>query len=44
MQSGPEYKLMAKNSLDGSYTLSTPAFAGGEIFIRTATHLYCISK
>lgn len=44
VQAGPEYKLLAKNSLDGSWTLSTPAIADGEIFMRTATHLYCISK
>ncbi len=44
VQAGPAYKLLAKNSLDGTYTLSTPAFADGEIFLRTATTLYCISK
>ncbi len=44
IQAGPAYKLIAKNRLDGTYTLSTPAFADGEIFLRTATHLYCISK
>jgi outer membrane protein assembly factor BamB len=44
IQAGPTYKLIAKNSLDGSYTLSTPAIVDGEIFQRTATHLYCIAK
>ena len=44
VQAGPAYKLIAKNSLDGSYTLCTPAFADGEIFIRTGTHLYCVTK
>jgi outer membrane protein assembly factor BamB len=44
IQAGPEYKLIAKNSLDGSYTLGCPAIDGEEIFIRTASHLYCISK
>ncbi len=44
IKAGPEYKLLAKNSLDNSWTLSTPAFADNEIFLRTATHLYCISK
>ena len=39
---GPEYKLLATNELDGSYTLSSPAIAGSQIFIRTGTHLYCI--
>lgn len=41
---GPKYRLIAKNSLDGSYTLTTPAVAGRELFLRTATHLYCLAK
>lgn len=41
---GPTYRLIAKNALDGTYTLSTPAFVGSEIYIRTGTHLYCVSK
>jgi outer membrane protein assembly factor BamB len=44
LEAGPEYKLLAKNALDGSYTLSTPAAAGNELFVRTANHLYCIAK
>ncbi|MDO8543586.1 MAG: PQQ-binding-like beta-propeller repeat protein [Opitutaceae bacterium] len=44
IQAGPEFKLLAKNSLDGTYTLCTPAFADREIFLRTGTHLYCISN
>jgi outer membrane protein assembly factor BamB len=44
VQAGPEFKLLAKNSLDNSWTLSTPAIADNEIFIRTGTHLYCIAK
>jgi outer membrane protein assembly factor BamB len=41
---GPKYRLIAKNVLDGTYTLSSPAIAGDEIYIRTATFLYCIKK
>ncbi|MSU47767.1 MAG: hypothetical protein EXS37_01495 [Opitutus sp.] len=44
VQAGATYKLLGKNTLDGTYTLCTPAFADGEIFIRTATHLYCVTK
>jgi outer membrane protein assembly factor BamB len=44
LQAGGEFKVLARNTLDGDYTLSTPAIAGEEIFIRTATHLYCIGK
>lgn len=41
---GPEYKHIATNELDGSYTLSSPAVAGNQIFIRTGSYLYCIGK
>jgi len=44
IEAGPRFRLIAKNPLDNSYTLSSPAIAGSEIFIRTATHLYCIAK
>lgn len=44
IEAGPKYRLIAKNSLDGTYTLSTAAFVDGEIILRTGTHLYCISK
>ena len=44
VQAGPAFKLLAKNALDGSYTLCTPAFVGGTIYLRTGTHLYAIAK
>ena len=44
IEAGPKFRLIATNALDGTYTLSTPAFADDEIFLRTATHLYCIAK
>jgi outer membrane protein assembly factor BamB len=44
IEAGPKFRLIAKNALDGTYTLSSPAIADSEIFIRTASHLYCISK
>jgi hypothetical protein len=43
-KAGPTFRLMAKHSLDGAYTLSTPAIVDAEIILRTGTHLYCISK
>jgi outer membrane protein assembly factor BamB len=43
LAAGPEFALLALNELDGSYTLSSPAVAGKQIFIRTSTHLYCIA-
>jgi outer membrane protein assembly factor BamB len=41
---GPTFRLIAKNTLDGSYTLSTPAIVDSEIILRTGTHVYSISK
>lgn len=40
----PEFKILATNELDGTYTLSSPIVSGSQLFIRTATHLYCIGK
>jgi outer membrane protein assembly factor BamB len=40
----PEFKLLATNELDGSYTLASPAISGSQLFIRTSTHLYCIGR
>ena len=42
LAAGPEFKLLGTNELDGTYTLSSPVSAGSQLFIRTATHLYCI--
>jgi outer membrane protein assembly factor BamB len=43
LKAGPEFEILAENSLDDS-CLSSPAISGGQIFIRTAQHLYCIGK
>ena len=43
IQAGPEYKLLGKNSLN-EMALASPAVAGGRLFIRTATKLYCIAR
>ena len=44
LQAGPEYQVLATNELDGGYTLSSLAIAGGRIFLRTESHLYCIGQ
>lgn len=36
------YKILATNRLD-SHTLASPIAVGSQIFIRTASHLYCIA-
>ena len=44
LAAGPEFKLLATNELDGSYTLASPAVSGSQLFLRTGTTLYCIGK
>lgn len=44
VKAGSQYELLGKSSLDNSYTLSSPAVAGSQVFIRTGNHLYCLSK
>jgi hypothetical protein len=38
-----EFKLIAEPAL-GERAYSTPAFAGGKLYIRGEEHLYCIGK
>jgi outer membrane protein assembly factor BamB len=40
---GPEFNLVATNRLDEN-TDASPAISNGQIFIRTWSHLYCISS
>lgn len=44
VKAGPKFELLGKNKLDGSFTLSTPAAAGNQLFIRTANYLYCLEE
>jgi outer membrane protein assembly factor BamB len=44
LAAGPEFKSLATNELDDSYTLSSPVVAGNQLFLRTGTHLYCIGR
>jgi outer membrane protein assembly factor BamB len=41
LQAGPKFEVLAENALN-DYCLSSPAISEGQIFIRTAQHLYCI--
>ena len=43
IQRGPEYKLLATNTLDDGFTAS-PAIVQGEIYLRGHKHLYCIAE
>jgi outer membrane protein assembly factor BamB len=41
VRAGTGFELLAENALEG-FTLSSPAAASGQIFIRTSSHLYAI--
>ena len=41
LKAGPKFELLATNDV-GSYTLSSPAIAGGRIFLRTSDFLFAI--
>ncbi len=43
VKAGPQFEILAENPLN-DYCLSSPAISEGQIFIRTAKHLYCIGK
>ena len=44
LQAGPEYSELARNELDGTFTMSSLAISGQQIFLRTSTHLYCLGE
>jgi len=43
VKAGPEFEILAENSL-AEYTLSSPAIADGQIFLRTDKALFAIGK
>ena len=40
---GPKYELVARNEI-GERTFASPAFSGGQIFLRGESNLFCIGK
>jgi outer membrane protein assembly factor BamB len=43
LDAGEELKILARNKLDGAI-LATPALAGGNIYVRTDSHLYAFGN
>ena len=43
VQQGPEFKILAENSLDDNFNAS-PAIVGAELYLRGGQHLYCIAE
>ena len=44
LAAGPEFKQLAVNELDGSFTLSSPVAVGDRIYLRTGDFLYCLAN
>lgn len=44
LAAGPEFQELARNELDGTFTLSSVAVSGDKLFLRTSTHLYCLGR
>jgi outer membrane protein assembly factor BamB len=43
VQAGKQFKVLGKNSLD-EMSMATPALAGGSLFVRTQSMLYCLRQ
>ncbi len=43
VQQGPEFKILAENTLDDSFNAS-PAIIGNELYLRGGKYLYCIAE
>jgi outer membrane protein assembly factor BamB len=43
IQAGPKFKVLAKNTIEET-CWSSPAVAGGALFLRTVDHVYCIKQ
>jgi outer membrane protein assembly factor BamB len=43
LKAGPVFEVIAENALD-DYVLSSPAISDGQIFLRTASHLYAVGQ
>jgi outer membrane protein assembly factor BamB len=39
---GETFDVVATNSLEGQSFIATPAIAGGEMYLRSRTHLFCV--
>jgi hypothetical protein len=44
LKAAPKFELLARNELGDGLTNASPVIAGGDVFIRTHRHLWCIGK
>jgi outer membrane protein assembly factor BamB len=43
VRAGTKFEVLARNALE-EYSVASPAIAGGDLFLRTEKHLYCIRR
>jgi outer membrane protein assembly factor BamB len=43
LKAGPKFEILSENEME-EYTLSSIAVSGGQLFVRTQGHLYCIGR
>jgi outer membrane protein assembly factor BamB len=43
LRAGPKFEVVATNDL-GAGVMATPALCGGQVFLRTSDHLYCLGR
>jgi hypothetical protein len=44
LKMGPEYEVLAVNTLKDQSFIASPAIVDGEMFLRSETTLFCISE
>jgi outer membrane protein assembly factor BamB len=44
LKAGLQFEVLAQNELDGTKTLSSPVTDGKRLYVRTASHLYCLGQ
>jgi hypothetical protein len=43
LRAGPPFEVVAANDV-GERVLATPTVSGGQVFLRTERHLYCLGQ
>ena len=44
LRMGEQFEVLATNTMTDQVFIATPAIAGGELFLRSKTTLFCIRK
>ncbi len=41
---GEQFEVIASNTLEDQFFVASPVFVGGDLYLRSKTHLFCISE